>query len=529
MSSQNPATRFAISRRTALGALGAGAALLALGGCAPRGAASGSLVYGSLTEPATLNPLLAPDVASRQALELVCDGLVAADESFRLVPRLAERWTTLDEGKVWTFHLRPNLKFGDGTPLAASDVAFTYRTLLDPQSGATLARGDYAVLDRIEALDAQTVRFTLKRPYAPFISRLTVGIVPEKALAGGALAGVAFNRQPIGAGPYLLKEWASGQRLVFEANPHYWHGKPAVERIVWKVVPDTASLTMQLLAGEVGAALVADPQDRAKVRAEARLATTETVGGATQISFRLDDPLFADVRVRRALALALDVPALIAGVLKGEARPAISDIPPTSWAHDPATKPLARDLDAAARLLAAAGYARGADGVWARGGEPLAFTLLTYAGDRVREATLLTVQQQWKDFGAKVEVGTQERNSFVANRVLKGDFQAALLESAVQVDPDLSRRFHSASIKAGQNFLGYSSPKLDALLDGANATTDREARGRAYAEAQTILLADLPQIPLFHATQLYAFPKSLGGVRPNALGPFWSAGEWKPE
>lgn len=509
--------------------------LLAIVACQPAVNADRPLVYGSITEPNTLNPLLAPDIPSRQALDLVYDGLVAATDTLELAPRLAEKWDTSADGKTWTFHLRQNVKWSDGQSFTASDVVYTYRALLDPKSGATLARGEYAVLDRVEAPDSSTVVFTLKKLYAPFLSRLTVGIVPEhllKDLAGQGkdLASAPINRQPVGTGPYTLKEWQSGQSLTFVANPSYYLGKPVVSQIIWKVVPDSSTLTLQLLARDsngVSAALVADPQDRAKARADERYRAAESFAGATQISFRLTNPLFQDVRVRRALALGLDAPALIAGVMEGEAKPAISDIPPSSWAYDTKIAPIARDLETSARLFAEAGWTKGTDGIYAKDGKPFAFTLATYAGDRVREATLLAVQQQWKDLGVSVAVSTQERNSFVANKVLKGDFDAVLLESSVQVDPDLSRRFHSASIQAGQNFVAYQNPAVDMLLDRGVATVNRDDRRQIYSELERQMLDDLPQIPLFHATQAYAFPVEIGGVRPSPNGPFWNVAEWK--
>ena len=494
--------------------------------CRP-GASDRPLVYGSIFEPNVLNPLLAPDIASRQALELVFDGLVVADDSLTLVPRLAAGWEVTDEGRTWTFHLRRGVKWHDGHDFTARDVVFTYRTLLDPKSGATLPRGDYAVVERVEAPDDSTVRFVLKNPYSPFLSRLTVGIVPSHLLEGQNLTTAAFNRKPVGTGPYILRDWLPAQRLSFEANPEYYAGQPAIKRIIWKVVPDTSTLTMQLLAGEVDAGLVPDPQGRIAVRNDARFAFAEALGGNTQISLQLANPLFQDARVRRAMALGLDVQAIIDGVMHGEAKRATSDIPPSSWAHDRNLNPLPRDPEAAHRLLAEAGWRRGPDGVYARDGQPFRFTLWTYAGDRVREAVLLVVQQQWRDLGLQVEVATQERNSFVANRILKGDFDAALLETSVQVDPDLSRRFHSASIKVGQNFLNYRNPELDALLDQGVTTSDREVRRRVYFEAQRILLDDLPQIPLFHATLAYAVRSEVSGVRPTPLGPFWNVSEWR--
>ncbi|HZK67441.1 MAG TPA: peptide-binding protein, partial [Chloroflexota bacterium] len=137
------------------------------------------------------------------------------------------------------------------------------------------------------------------------------------------------------------------------------------------------------------------------------------------------------------------------------------------------------------------------------------------------------VQQYWADLGLDVKTGVQERNSFVFNRVLKGDFDAVLLQSSVQIDPDLSRRFHTNSIRNGQNFINYSNPEVDSLLDQGLATSDQERRRQAYFEMQRILATDLPQISLFYPKTMYAFKPGLQGIKPSPTSLFWNAEEWE--
>jgi peptide/nickel transport system substrate-binding protein len=528
--SQRPARPSLLPRRRVLKAGTAAVGLAALGpfaGCSRAARGDAPIVFGATAEPNTLHPLLAPDLTSRQAIDLVLDGLVAADESTTLVPRLATNWTVSPDGRLWTFTLREGVKWHDGAPFSSADVVFTYDRLLDTASGATLPRSDYSMIDAIDAPDASTVRFRLKAPYAPLLSRLAVGIVPRHLVAGSGQLTPEFGRRPVGTGAYRLSEWAAAQQLSFEAKSAYYLGSPAIERIAWRVVPDSAALTLQLLGGEIHVASVPDPLDRERIRSEARLSLAEAAGGAVQISLQIRNPLFADQRVRRALALALDPAAMISGLMKGEATPAVSDIPPSSWAYDPDLRPLASDPSESRGLLAEAGWRPGADGILARNGRPFEFSLSTYAGERMPESVMLIAQQQWQAIGLKVSTFTQERNSFVAARILKGDFDAAVLQSSVQIDPDLTRRFHSRSIGQGQNFLSYSSQAVDDLLDRAAATADREIRRSAYREVQRILLADLPQIPLFHPTTAYAYSKTVTGVKPNVLGPFWNAGSWR--
>ncbi|MHB8993586.1 MAG: ABC transporter substrate-binding protein, partial [Chloroflexota bacterium] len=501
---------------------------LVVAACAPQSTTqSRALVYGAPNQPNTLNPITAPDIVSRSMIEMIFDGLVAADDKSQLHPELATEWQSSPDGKEWTFLLRKGVKWHDGKDFTAEDVKFTYDTVIDPNTKPTVSKADYAAIQRVEVVDPYTVRFHLSRPDAAFLSRLVLGIAPKHLLQGQDLATAAFNSQPVGTGPFTFGSWAKGESVVLKRNPTYFGTAAKVESLVWKLVPDSSMLAVQTMKGEVDGAPVASPSDVSALRSSGDVALHETLEGNTQISLQLKNPLFQDVRVRHALAHAIDTQALIDKVMLGAAVPATSDIPPTSWAYNPNVPRYQYDPTRARDLLAEAGWKPGTDGILVKDGRRFEISLMTYAGNKAQEQVMLAVRQNWADLGLEVKAGVQERNSFVSQTVLKGNFDAALLQSAVQIDPDISRRFHTNSIQKGQNFLNYSNPVVDRLLEEGLSTSDQEKRRQIYGEVQRIVAEDLPQISLFHPKTVYAFKPQIQGVKPAPTNLFWNAEEWE--
>jgi peptide/nickel transport system substrate-binding protein len=478
--------------------------LLVACGSSPRGTQD-RITYGIATQPVRLNPITQPDIISRWAIELVFDGMLDVDDQLELVPALATTWETSPDGLSLTFHLRDGVQWHDGQPLTSTDVKFTCDTIRDPETAPTVAKSDYASIAGIETPDEATVIFRLAQPDASLPSKLTTGIAPRHLLEGEDLATTSFNRQPVGTGPFRLSSWQSDQQLTFDANPGYFAGRPRLERIVWKIVPDSTSLSLQLLSGEVDAAAVSAPQDLRRVQAEPDLTVYPVLGGNVQISLQLETPLFQDRRVRQALDYALDKEVMVEKLMEGAATIATSDILPNSWAYDPDANTYPYDPGAARSLLAQAGWQPGPNGVLVSHDRFLRFSLITDAGDDLNRQIALLVQQQWAQIGVEVEIVPLERNTLIFDRLLKGQFEAALLQSSVRADPDLSRRFHSRSIEAGQNFLHYANPEVDALLDRGLVVQGRSERQAVYFEVQRLMAEDLPQIPLFYPELGYAF------------------------
>src|SRR5450756_373113 len=225
--------------------------------CAPQAAPRpNAIVYGTTFQPNTLNPITAPDIVSRSAIEMIFSGLVSANEKSELRSALAESWESSADGKQRTFKLRHGVKWHDGQDFTADDVKFTYDTVIDPNSKPTVAKADYAGLQKVEVVDPFTVRFYLSQPNAAFLSLLVLGIAPKHLLQSQGLATTPFNRQPVGTGPFMFDSWVQGESLTLKRNPDYFGEKPKVDMIVWKIVPDSNVLALQAGNGEVDVAPV---------------------------------------------------------------------------------------------------------------------------------------------------------------------------------------------------------------------------------------------------------------------------------
>lgn len=417
---------------------------------------------------------------------------------------------------TWIARLRPDVRFSDGTPVTADDVKWTFDTVTAEGSDSLFHKQYSERLAGVDVVDPRTVRFRLKQPLATFRTDLDFGIVarhaakPDGKFAAGAL---------VAAGPYVVQEM-SDQRTVLVANP-YAHPAPRIPRIVIKVIRDSSARIMMLGGGTADLAqnavrydLLDDVLYRGRVK-EVRSPSNVL----TYMMFNNDDPVLKDVRVRRAIALALDRPAVIASKLGGRAVLATGLLPPFHWAYAPGVGVFAQDLATAGRLLDEAGY-RDPDGP---GGAPRLRLTYKTSADQFRVAIARVLAAQLARVDIDVEVRPFEFATFFSD-VKKGSYQLATMQTAEIVEPDsFYSYFHSSRIpdKANPdvgNRWRYRSPAVDALLDAGRHEPDRDKRIAIYAEIQRKLAEDLPVIPLWHEDNVALVNKDVVDyvVLPNA-------------
>jgi len=466
-----------------------------------------AIVVSSIGDASRLLPLLASDSASGDIVGLLYNGLVKYNERLEVVGDLAESWTIEDEGLTMTFRLRPNLRWHDGAALTADDVVFTHQKLIDPAVHTPFA-GNYELVQSVEALDPLTVRVRYKEPFAPALESWMIGIIPKHLLEHEDLNTTAFLRRPVGHGPYRFVRWKTGELIELAANPDYFEHRPHIDRYLYRIIPDQATLFLELLTGGVDEAGLTPLQhqrqtDTPFLRREYRKFRYPSFG-FSYLGYNLQDPRFADVRVRRAFNLAVDKQAILNGVLFGLGAVATGPYPQESWAYNPAVQPTPRDLEAAKRLLAEAGWEdHDGDGIVDREGEPFAFTLMTNQGNEVRRQVAELVQQQLKELGVKVSIRIIEWSVFVHEFIDKRRFEVVLLAWNLSRDPDLYDLFHSSKTKEGEyNFGNYSNPDVDRLLEAGRRTFDREERTRIYREVHQRLYDDQPYTFLYVADAL---------------------------
>lgn len=464
-----------------------------------------AIVEAGFDEPRTLNPLFVADPVSEELSRLVFDSLVTIDPATGdVAPALAASWEISEDSTRYTFHLRAGVRWHDGQPFTARDVEFTYRAMLDVN---VRSPRHVRLAERVKAvgmLDQQTVVIELIKPDASFLPTLaTLGIVPEHVLASvqpEQLVTDPFGlSSAVGTGPFMLTKWVRGEQIVFERNPQYYRGAPQVPQYTYRVIGSLDELAAGLRDGLIDWAVV----DAAQVGAVPAIdgVTVQSLPGFELVMVVLQlDPtrseLFLDPRVRQALLLALDRQAMVDEVWHGQAEVAQGTQPPASWAAGPAGIEYSYDPEQAGRLLDEAGWPMGPDGVRQREGQRLGFRLIATGADPTRRALAFWLQRQWAQIGVEVRLEL-ERWSDVRRRVVETrDFDALVLGVRWDLDPDQRIVWTTDSIFDGLNAGHYSNAKLDALLEQAIATTDRQERSALYRQAQEIVLRELPVLPL---------------------------------
>lgn len=484
---------------------------LTLAGChsTPRGA--GTVVCLIESSPANLDPRTGTDSQSERIDELLFDGLVQHDASFRFTPALAERWEQPDPLTL-IFHLRAGVRFHDGRALTSRDVLWTINSMT---SGAVISpkAASYASVDRIEAPDPLTIVFHLKHADNFLLNNLStgaIGIVPEGS-------GREFWRHPVGTGAFRFVNQQIDQDVVVERNPYSWAAAPKIERVRFSVVPDGITRSLELEKGSADVAVNSLADDALPVLAKRPDLLIEEAGGTEvqYLGFNLRDPLLKDARVRQAIACAIDRRLIIQTMLDGHAREADSLLPPAHWAWSGAGPRNEYDPARAAQLLNEAGYRPQGDGIRFH----LTMKTSNDEGTRLLAAVL---QQQLAKVGIALELRSFEFATFYSD-VTRGAFQIYSLRwIGGNEQPDIfSYAFSTARFSPkGANRGHYSNPRLDALLDDAAANADPLRRRADYVEAQQILATDLPAFNLWYTNSIIVHNRRLTGIVPSPSGSY---------
>lgn len=491
------------------------------------------------TDVNSFDPIVAQLYAENYVQEAIFSGLVKYDGSENLVPDLATEVPTLEnggisrDGRSITYHLRPNAVWQDGMPVTSADVQFTYQMIMDPKNNSPV-ESTYARIARIDAPDPHTVILRLHEPFAPVLSQVfCVGgfgqIVPKHVLEHTTdLDRDPFNRHPIGSGAYMLERWDRGSTIVLKANPRFFGGAPHVREIDVQILPneDTQLVTMQSHGLDV-----ATQTRPSQVEAYKKIDGVHVVTAPTYledfVTFNVTRAPFDDVRVRRALAMAIDRDRVASTAFNGTAIPATSMEPPHNWAFDPDNESPSFDPVGARRLLDEAGWVVGSGGVREKDGKRLSFEFL-HTTSTTGAAISEELQSAWHDIGADVQLRAVPRNVLIGQIEPAGTFDALLSGYGYDVDPDRSQLIETRFIEPhGFNSARYSNTDVDKWTEAANATYDRATRKQYYALIQRRLNEDLPYIPIDWEEFVYAVNDDLRGFQPETVNSdFWNVQSW---
>jgi peptide/nickel transport system substrate-binding protein len=417
-----------------------------------------SLTVALESAPIHLDPRVATDQASSRVFELVLDGLVTKDERGDFVPALAESWEALDGGARWRFHLRPGVRFHDGSSFGAEDVVWTFGTLLDGTVTSS-KRGAFSYLQRVVAIDPATVDFELDAPFGALLPNLTsyLGIVPEGALPE------TMNRAPVGTGAFRFVS-RTADTVELAAFDGAYRGRPTLDRVVLREIPEATVRVLELRKGSVQLVVNALPPDVVPLfQADPRFTVPTSVGANyVYLGLNLTDPLLGDARVRRALALALDREQLVRTLWRGLGVVTETLLPPGNWARNDDLPATPFDPDAARRLLDEAGHPD-PDG---DGPEPRLHLTYKTSTDETAVLQAQILQAMWRRIGVDVEIRSYEFATFYAD-IKRGNFQLFSLTWTGIADPDIYMLvLHSKRAPpAGSNRGRYANPKFDALIE----------------------------------------------------------------
>jgi|HubBroStandDraft_1064217.scaffolds.fasta_scaffold01029_15 peptide/nickel transport system substrate-binding protein len=464
------------------------------------------------SSPTNLDPRVGIDAQSERIGELIFDALLTRDEHLNVAPGLAEHWEIPDP-LTYVFRLHRGVTFHDGRPLTSRDVKWTFDTLLQGKIRSTKS-ATYRFVDHIDAPDDFTVVFHLKEPNATLLWNLSEGasgIVPYASLE-------EITRKPIGSGPFKFVSAEQDKEVVVERNDNYWGTKARLTRVRFAVVPDATTRALELRKGSADVAINAFTSDTVvALEREPNLQIERAPGTVlSYLAFNLRDPTLRDVRVRQAIAYAIDRAPLLQYIWRGFAQPALSVLPPQSWAYDQDVAAYPHDPEKARQLLDAAGYVA-RDG--ARDGVRFHLTMKTSTEESTRLLAAV-LQQQLRDVGIALDIRTFEFATFFAD-VTNGAFQFYSLRwIGGNEDPDIFEySFHSNRFPPqGANRGFYSNPRVDSLIDEARRQTDQNARKRLYAEVQEVLAQDEPYINLWYFDNVLVHTRRVRNTTLNPSG-----------
>lgn len=493
-------------------------------------------------------------------------GLIVFDDNNQAVPLIAKEIPSAAnggisaDGKVITYKLRDDVKWSDGEPLTADDYVFTWQMIMSDKN-AVMSRDPFdTAVEKVEAPDKSTLVVTFKEPYAPWQAKVFTGSAGPVSGAGalpkhilepvfqkdGTIDNAEWNRKPtVGIGPYLFKEWQSGSHLIFEANPNYWQGKPKLDQIYIRIVPDDAAQIAALKAGDSDVGTFIDYSVMPELEQLGTLDLVKAASGYQESWFfnlSTDEktkghPALQDVNVRKAIVMAVDREKIVKDLLGGRTKVSSTFWEDTPYA-DPSQKPLAYDLEGAKKLLDDAGWKVGADGIREKDGVKLKLRYATTTRD-IRKNTQVIVQQMLKEAGIDVELINHSSDLFFAGYADQGPIATGQYDidqhsqNPAFPDPDIviwtCKEIPTDQNPTGTNYERICDKELDDLFAQQAATVDTQARIQLFYKIERILNDKLYWVSIWDDPDWWAISKKFKDARLSGGTPFWNAYNWSLE
>lgn len=402
-----------------------------------------------------------------------------------------------DNEPVIRFALRKNVRWHDGKPFTSADVRFTYDKIMD-ESTNTVRRPMFELVKTVETPDPHTVVVTYKEPFSPCLENWMMGIIPRHVLEKVDINTASFNRKPIGTGPFRFLEWKTDERITVLANDDYFRGRPALDRISLRIIPEPQLRQQEFMIEGVDYETIA-PHSYARFKTDERFNVyVRPSNSYSYIGWNQKEEMFQDVNVRRALCYAINREEMVKYLLYGLGKVADGIYPPHMWYYNDQVQPLPYDPKKARELLAQAGWKdTDGDGILDKNGKPFRFDLITNNGNPMRNDIAVLAQRQLRQVGVKVDIYLYEWSVFIRDKVNPRNYEACVLGWGLGLDPDCYEIWHSSQIPKGFNFVGYKDERADRLIEEGRTEFDHQKRKKIYQELSARIYEDQPYTFLF--------------------------------
>lgn len=501
----------------------------------------GELVFQIDIDPPSLNTIVDSDYwAAQITSNHVYESLITVDPydepRFRFVPALAQTWEVSPDGRVYTFHLRHDVLWHDGQHFSAADVVATFDKIQDTTSKAASIRAYTQEIERYEAVDDSTVRFYLRRPYFLIMDGVFASVPIQPSHVIRKMSGVSYseaatnpiNRAPIGTGPYRFEKWDNGQMISLRRNLDYWGKKPHIDRVIFRIVHEESVMLELAERGEVDVV--------SRVRANQWIKLTQSrlqekfnrvlfyEANYRWIGWNLRRPQFRDSRVRRALTLLTDRPGIINSLQHGLAKPTVCHFYWASTACDQALQPLPYDPVQAVQLLEQAGWTdHDGDGIRDFQGHRFEFSFMIPVASEEAARIGTKMKEDFSRAGIELKLQRVEWSAFV-RRLTTHDFDACTLLWSGEPRGDPTQIWSTSSIQGGSNYISFSNPLADRLMQEARSELDDNRRDRLYREFGRILYDEQPYTWLYVRPTMALISRRIKGARETLLG--WVLEDW---
>jgi peptide/nickel transport system substrate-binding protein len=496
----------------------------------------GSLSYGEYGRPATLDPITSNEMISLRLTELLFNGLVGINEKQEIEPELAERWEVSKDGRTYTFFLRKDVTWHaregeQPKPFTADDVLFTWKIMTNPKT-ITPLKVRYEFIESTQKTDDYTVVFRLKRPILNALAKFSFKIIPQHGPANKEYLtrDDPFVQHPIGTGPYQLKTVTPEGEIVLVANENYFKGRPHINQISEKPFADQNIMTQALMFNAIDMIVLVNPRDIPEIEGDKRFVLKPyNALSYSFFAYNMRNPLLADKRVRQAFTYAVNRQEMLDAFFNGRGTVISGPFAPGSWAYNLDVQPLPFDPQKASALLQEAGYTKGPDGFLQKDGKRLAFTLkvpIEKESEAVKRV-VLAFKNYLNNVGADISVEFKEWQAWKEDVFLDNDFDIVFASWVFDDSADISSLFHSGEIGPWKNnFIGYSNPQVDGLINESKLTLDYEKKRTINRKLHAMLADENPYTFLWTLTNYAAYRDTIRHVAIHPYKFFSFADEW---